>query len=103
MRIGIVNDLPLARLALSRAVRSVPGYEVAWEAADGAEAVRRARQDPPDVILMDLLMPVMNGVEATRQIMRANPCAILIVTFSVDSNFNLDRQTLLDRLAALAG
>jgi two-component system response regulator WspF len=89
MRIAVVNDLPLARLALSRAVRSVPGYEVAWEAADGAEAVRLAHLDPPDVILMDLVMPVMNGVEATRKIMQDTPCPILVVTSSVDVNFNL--------------
>jgi chemotaxis response regulator CheB len=89
VRIGIVNDLPLARLALRRAVQSVPGYEVAWQAADGAEAVRRAREDPADVILMDLVMPVMDGVEATRRIMQEGPCPILVVTVSVDANFNL--------------
>src|SRR5262245_30745235 len=89
MRIGIVNDLPLARLALQRAVQSVPGYQVAWFAEDGAQAVRLASADPVDVILMDLLMPVMNGVEATRLIMRASPCAILVTTCSVETNFNL--------------
>jgi two-component system response regulator WspF len=89
VRIGIVNDLPLARMALSRTVQSVPRYQVAWQACDGVEAVRLAGQDPADVILMDLLMPNMNGVEATRRIMQANPCAILVVTFSVDVNFNL--------------
>lgn len=87
MRIGIVNDLPLARLALQRVVQSVPGYEVAWQAVDGAEAVRRAREDPADVILMDLIMPGMDGVEATRRIMQESPCAVLVVTVSVASNF----------------
>src|SRR4051812_13028865 len=89
MRIGIVNDLPLARMALKRAVQSVPGYQVAWQANDGAEAVRRAREDPPDVILMDLIMPGMNGVEATQRIMQDSPCAILVVTVSVETNFDL--------------
>jgi two-component system response regulator WspF len=87
MRIGIVNDLPVARVALKRLVQSVPGYEVAWQAADGAEAVRRAREDPADVILMDLIMPVMDGVEATRRIMQDSPCAILVVTANVETNF----------------
>src|SRR5262249_16600980 len=65
-----------------RLVESVPGYRVAWTANDGAEAVRRAAADRPDVILMDLLMPVLGGEEATRQIMAASPCPILIVTAS---------------------
>jgi two-component system response regulator WspF len=87
MRVAIVNDLALAREVLRRLVLSVPGYSVAWVACDGAEAVRRAAADRPDVILMDLVMPVMDGVEATRRIMAENPCPILLVTSSVCSNF----------------
>jgi len=89
MRVGIVNDLTLASEVLERAVTSVPGNTVSWLAADGAEAVRKAQADLPDVILMDLVMPVMDGVEATRRIMGIRPCPILIVTSSVNSNFNL--------------
>jgi two-component system response regulator WspF len=89
MRVAIVNDLALAREVLRRLVVSVPGYSVAWMAVDGEEAVRRAAEDRPDVILMDLVMPVMDGVEATRRIMAANPCPILLVTSSVTGNFNL--------------
>src|SRR6202040_1780335 len=70
-------------------VLSVPGYSVAWLAQDGAEAVRRAAQDRPDVVLMDLVMPAMDGVEATRRIMAASPCPILLVTASITSNFPL--------------
>src|SRR5262245_22525147 len=87
MRIAIVNDLALARTVLRRLVESVPGYSVAWTAEDGAEAVRRARSDRPDVILMDLVMPIMSGEEATRQIMAACPCPILVVTASLGANF----------------
>jgi two-component system response regulator WspF len=89
MRIAIVNDLALAREVLRRLVVGVPSYSVAWTAVDGAEAVRRAAEDRPDVILMDLVMPVMDGVEATRQIMAATPCPILLVTSSVSGNFNM--------------
>ncbi len=88
MRVAIVNDLALAREVLRRLVLSVPGYTIAWTAVDGAEAVRLAAQDRPDVILMDLVMPVMDGVEATRRIMADNPCPILLVTSSVAGNFN---------------
>jgi|SRR5262245_12924958 len=127
MRIAIVNDLALARAVLRRVVESVPGYVVAWTAEDGAQAVRLAGADRPDVILMDLVMPVMSGEEATRRIMTACPCPILIVTASVGANFGRvyealgaggldavqtptfspdgqvrDAEALLDRLAKLA-
>ena len=86
MKIAIVNDDPLAVEALRRALLSVPMYAVAWVARDGAEAVRRCAAGRPDVILMDLIMPVMDGVEATRRIMAATPCAILVVTADVTRN-----------------
>ena len=89
MRVAIVNDVSLAREVLKRVVLSTPLHSVAWIAEDGAEAVRKASQDPPDIILMDLVMPVMDGVEATRRIMAEKPCPILLVTSSVTGNFNM--------------
>lgn len=89
MRIAIVNDMKMAVEALRRALVSSPGYEVAWIAENGADAVKRCAEDVPDLILMDLIMPGMNGVEATRQIMANSPCAILIVTASVSQNVSL--------------
>ncbi len=86
MRVAIVNDMRLAVEALRKVVASVPGYEVAWVALDGSEAVDKCSVDVPDLILMDLIMPVMNGVEATRRIMEKSPCAILVVTATVSGN-----------------
>src|SRR4028119_78403 len=86
MRIAIVNDLAIATAALRRVLQTVSDYQVIWTARDGAEAVAKCAQDPPDMILMDLLMPVMDGVEATRQIMKHSPCAILVVTASVEKH-----------------
>lgn len=83
MRIGIVNDMALAREALRRVVASAPGLTVAWAAKDGSEAVACNRGDPADLILMDLFMPHMDGVEATRQIMTTCPTPILVVTATV--------------------
>src|SRR5262249_57433731 len=89
MRVGIVNDQQIAVETLRRVVLSDPRHEVAWVAHDGEEAVRRCRADRPDVILMDLVMPQVNGAEATRRIMRESPLAILVVTAGVCSNFQL--------------
>jgi len=86
MRIGIVNDLPIAAEALRRVIALAPEHQLAWIASDGAEAVDQCARDRPDLLLMDLIMPRMDGVEATRQIMKHTPCAILIVTADVDSN-----------------
>jgi two-component system response regulator WspF len=86
MRIAIVNDLPIAAEALRRAVTMRPEHEVIWTARDGAEAVAACKQQLPDLVLMDLIMPGMDGVEATRRIMTETPCAILIVTVSVGAN-----------------
>lgn len=86
MRIAIVNDMPMAVEALRRVITTVPQYQIAWIAADGEEAVRQSRADTPDLILMDLIMPRMDGAEASRLIMRDSPCAILIVTATVDGH-----------------
>lgn len=86
MRIAIANDMPLAVEALRRALAAEPQYELIWVAADGEEAVRLCREDRPDLLLMDMLMPGMGGVEATRRIMHDTPCAILIVTSDVERN-----------------
>ena len=85
-RIAIVNDLAMAREALRRVVATIPDAAVCWVAADGEEAVSRARIDRADLILMDLIMPVMDGVEATRRIMKEAPCPILVVTATVEGN-----------------
>jgi len=89
MRIGIVNDMRAACEALRRVVDSLPDHEIAWTASDGVEAVALAKRDRPDLILMDLLMPHMDGAQATRQIMAAAPCAILVVTATVSGNISL--------------
>ncbi|MEH1945744.1 MAG: chemotaxis response regulator protein-glutamate methylesterase [Nostoc sp.] len=84
MRIAIANDMFIAVEALRRVLVKVPGYKLAWVAYDGAEAVSKCAADTPDLILMDVLMPSMDGVEATRRIMSQSPCAIVMVTASVN-------------------
>jgi two-component system response regulator WspF len=89
MKIGIVNDLASMNELLRRYVGLRPGHEVIWVAASGAEAIEQCARQKPDLILMDLVMPVMDGVEATRRIMDSTPCAILLVTVSVRDNIGL--------------
>ncbi|MBW8898749.1 MAG: chemotaxis-specific protein-glutamate methyltransferase CheB [Massilia sp.] len=86
MRIGIANDSPTAAEALRRALAATGEHQVAWVARTGADAVRLCRDLPPDLVLMDLAMPVLDGVEATRRIMREAPCAILVVTAAPQDN-----------------
>ncbi|MGX5839312.1 chemotaxis-specific protein-glutamate methyltransferase CheB [Mesorhizobium sp. ArgA1] len=86
MRIGIVNDMPMAVELLRRLVVSTREHQVAWMATNGREAVDACRRDLPDLILMDLAMPEMDGVEATRKIMAETPCSILLVTASIEAN-----------------
>ncbi|WP_028212769.1 chemotaxis response regulator protein-glutamate methylesterase [Paraburkholderia mimosarum] len=86
MKIGIANDMPLAVETLRQAIATRPGHRVLWVAANGEEAVQFCAAQVPDVVLMDLVMPKLDGVEATRQIMARSPCPILIVTTSVGAN-----------------
>lgn len=89
MRIAIINDVALVVEGLRRIVLGTGKHTIAWTARDGVEGVERCKNDVPDLILMDLIMPVMDGVEATRRIMRESPCPILVVTSSVEANAHL--------------
>jgi DNA-binding NarL/FixJ family response regulator len=86
-RVLIVDDDPLVRTGLRMVLASDPGLEVVGEAANGAEALTAARATPADVVLMDLQMPVMDGVEATRQLTRMEgaPTVLMLTTFHLDA------------------
>jgi two-component system response regulator WspF len=86
MRIGIVNDSSVAAELLRRLLFTSGEHQIAWIARDGVEAVTLCEKDLPELVLMDLIMPYMNGAEATRRIMKGTPCPILIVTATVRAN-----------------
>jgi len=84
-RVLVVDDQELVRAGF-RMVLEKGGLQVVGDAADGAEAVRLARQVDPDVVLMDIRMPVMDGIEATRQIIALRPetRVLVLTTFDLD-------------------
>lgn len=86
MRVSIVSDITSEAEALRRTISSSRGHKVAWVARSGAQAVDKCAKERPDLILMDLVLPDMNGVEVTRKIMASTPCAIVVVTGSSGDN-----------------
>jgi two-component system, NarL family, response regulator DegU len=86
IRLLLADDHTMLREALRRAMEGA-GLEVVGEAADGEEAIRLCADLRPDVVLMDVSMPVLDGVEATRQIHRSDPdIAVLMLTMHADSD-----------------
>jgi DNA-binding NarL/FixJ family response regulator len=88
IRLLIVDDHPIVRDGLRGAFAGNPEFEVVGEAGDGAEAVSRATALKPDVVLMDLRMPRMDGVEAIRRLQREAPAVrvLVLTTFDTDSD-----------------
>ena len=82
----IADDQALVRVGLRKILESEPQTTVVGEAGDGQDAVAAARRLRPDVVLMDIRMPVLDGIEATRRIVRAQPSTrvLILTTFGLD-------------------
>ena len=85
----IVDDSPTIRKPLRQTLEREDAWEVCGEAADGREAIERAQLLNPDVVVLDLSMPVMNGLEAARELKRTSPSLPLVMF----TDFNLPQLT----------
>ncbi|MFC9432805.1 response regulator [Nocardia sp. NPDC057030] len=81
VRVVVVDDEPLARSALTMILGGDPGLDLVGEAADGEQALAVIAEQSPDVVLMDIRMPVRDGLDATRELLRrADPPRVLVLT-----------------------
>ena len=86
MNVAIVNDSKMAAEILRRILAELPDFSLAWTAYSGEEALKLCAHSRPDIILMDLIMPGIDGAETTRRIMQSTPCVILVVTATTVGN-----------------
>lgn len=96
----IVDDNAAMRQALGRLFRAAGGFHVCGKASNGAEAAALVRTLKPDLVVLDLCMPGMNGLETAREIKRAVPSARIIL-YSMNAEESLEKQALAAGVAAI--
>ena len=86
LRILVADDHEIVRRGLVSLIRTHPDWEVCAEADNGREAVEKASQSKPDVAILDIGMPLLNGLEATRQILHERPSVRVLILTITDTN-----------------
>jgi DNA-binding NarL/FixJ family response regulator len=84
-RILLADDHPIFRFGLSSLLRSHQGWEVCGEAADGRDAIEKCRQLKPDLLILDICLPILNGLDTARQILKRSPAQAILILTAVDS------------------
>ena len=93
LRILVADDHEIVRHGLIALIKGHPGWEVCAESENGTDAVAKARELRPDVAILDIGMPVLNGFEATRQILRDNP-SVRVLILTIADNDQVVREVL---------
>lgn len=94
LRILVADDHEIVRRGLVSLIKSRPDWEICAEADNGRQAVEKANQSKPDIAILDIGMPVLNGLEATRQILRKHPAVRILILTITDTHQAV--QTVLD-------
>src|SRR6202140_1799797 len=81
----VADDHPIFRFGLCSLLRTHEGWEVCGESADGRDTVKKCRQLKPDLLILDICMPELNGLDAAQQILKHNPDQVILVLTGVDS------------------
>ena len=95
VRVLVADDHEIMRMGIRNLLQLQSGWSVCAEASDGQEAVEKALQFHPDVVIMDITMPIMNGLEAARRIMNIQP-QIPVILFSMHVSDDLYRHLKMD-------
>ena len=86
IKILIVDDHDLVRLGIKRILDEVAGFKIVGEAKNGDEAIQQVKANHPNVVLMDIKMPIMNGKEATQKILKIDPDIKILILTTYDDN-----------------
>lgn len=87
IKILLVDDHRIVREGTRQLLEKEPGFVIVGEAADGLEAIRMAAECTPDVIVMDVRLPLLNGIQATQQIKQSDPCVHVLILSAYENDY----------------